>query len=228
MQFQLYEANIVLLSLFLNSGPNSAEALLKKDDNIGTSKKKDDNINVVVCNKNMGSYLAAVTLDVLWIVFPAILCLTEEGVRSLRTNISAYRVSMNLLTCVCILAVDFKIFPRRYAKAETYGTGLMDIGVGSFIVANALVLRQARGIAKIWCYIVWPNSLKSNNNNINRPNVLPQMGSGEDNIYTDQAQYNSLKSIQAITPMISRWQPSWLIVHVNEPCQNSWWKAKEK
>ncbi|XP_070009414.1 uncharacterized protein At4g17910-like isoform X4 [Nicotiana sylvestris] len=176
----------------------------------------------------MGSYLAAVTLDVLWIVFPAILCLTEEGVRSLRTNISAYRVSMNLLTCVCILAVDFKIFPRRYAKAETYGTGLMDIGVGSFIVANALVLRQARGIAKIWCYIVWPNSLKSNNNNINRPNVLPQMGSGEDNIYTDQARYNSLKSIQAITPMISRWQPSWLIVHVNEPCQNSWWKAKEK
>ncbi|XP_070038449.1 uncharacterized protein At4g17910-like isoform X2 [Nicotiana tomentosiformis] len=130
-------------------GPNSAEALLKKDDNITSSKKKDDNINVVVCNKNMGSYLAGVTLDVLWIVFPAILCLTEEGVRSLRTNISAYRVSMNLLTCVCILAVDFKIFPRRYAKTETYGTGLMDIGVGSFIVANALVSRQARGIAKM-------------------------------------------------------------------------------
>ncbi|XP_009785334.1 uncharacterized protein At4g17910 isoform X1 [Nicotiana tabacum] len=162
-------------------GPNSAEALLKKDDNITSSKKKDDNINVVDCNKNMGSYLAAVTLDVIWIVFPAILCLTiladwtyinavvmtllvaffivarrsgfsvsqEEGVRSLRTNISAYRVSMNLLTCVCILAVDFKIFPRRYAKTETYGTGLMDIGVGSFIVANALVSRQARGIAKM-------------------------------------------------------------------------------
>nr|XP_009631544.1 uncharacterized protein At4g17910-like [Nicotiana tomentosiformis] len=177
----LPSANIVLLSLFLNSGPNSAEALLKKDDNITSSKKKDDNINVVVCNKNMGSYLAGVTLDVLWIVFPAILCLTiladwtyinavvmtllvaffvvarrsgfsvsqEEGVRSLRTNISAYRVSMNLLTCVCILAVDFKIFPRRYAKTETYGTGLMDIGVGSFIVANALVSRQARGIAKM-------------------------------------------------------------------------------
>nr|XP_018624383.1 uncharacterized protein At4g17910-like isoform X2 [Nicotiana tomentosiformis] len=130
-------------------GPNSAEALLKKDDNITSSKKKDDNIKVVACNKNMGSYLAAVTLDVIWIVFPAILCLTEEGVRSLRTNISAYRVSMNLLTCVCILAVDFKIFPRRYAKTETYGTGLMDIGVGSFIVANALVSRQARGIAKM-------------------------------------------------------------------------------
>ncbi|XP_075083041.1 uncharacterized protein At4g17910 isoform X1 [Nicotiana tabacum] len=162
-------------------GPNSAEALLKKDDNITSSKKKDDHMNVVACNKNMGSYLAAVTLDVIWIVFPAILCLTiladwtyinavvmtllvaffivarrsgfsvsqEEGVRSLRTNISAYRVSMNLLTCVCILAVDFKIFPRRYAKTETYGTGLMDIGVGSFIVANALVSRQARGIAKM-------------------------------------------------------------------------------
>ncbi|XP_060207614.1 uncharacterized protein At4g17910 isoform X2 [Lycium barbarum] len=151
-------------------GPNSAEAL----------SKKDDNINAVISKKNMGSYLAAVTLDVLYIVFPVILCLTiladwtytnavvmtslvaffilarrsgfsvsqEEGVRSLRTNISAYRVAMNFLTCVCILAVDFKIFPRRYAKTETYGTGLMDIGVGSFIVANALVSRQARGIAK--------------------------------------------------------------------------------
>ncbi|KAL3330891.1 hypothetical protein AABB24_034625 [Solanum stoloniferum] len=145
-----------------------------------TLSKKDDNVNAVVCKKNMGSYLASATLDVLCIVFPVILCLTiladwtytnavgmtllvtffilarrsgfsvsqEEGVRSLRTNISAYRVAMNFLTCICILAVDFKIFPRRYAKTETYGTGLMDIGVGSFIVANALVSRQARGIAK--------------------------------------------------------------------------------
>lgn len=43
---------------------------------------------------------------------------------SLRADISSYRVSVVLVTCLCILAVDFKIFPRRYAKAETYGSGI--------------------------------------------------------------------------------------------------------
>ncbi|XP_062211413.1 uncharacterized protein At4g17910-like isoform X2 [Phragmites australis] len=68
---------------------------------------------------------------------------------SLRADISSYRVSVVLVTCLCILAVDFKIFPRRYAKAETYGSGIMDLGVGSFVVANALVSRQARNITSM-------------------------------------------------------------------------------
>ncbi|XP_066384079.1 uncharacterized protein At4g17910-like isoform X1 [Miscanthus floridulus] len=70
-------------------------------------------------------------------------------VPSLRADISSYRVSVVLVTCLCILAVDFKIFPRRYAKAETYGSGIMDLGVGSFVVANALVSKQARNIASM-------------------------------------------------------------------------------
>ncbi|CAH1451290.1 unnamed protein product [Lactuca virosa] len=73
----------------------------------------------------------------------------EQGVHihSLRECVSSYRVSLMLITCVCILAVDFNIFPRRYAKTETYGTSLMDVGVGAFVFANSLVSRQARGIA---------------------------------------------------------------------------------
>ncbi|GJS53531.1 GWT1-like protein [Tanacetum coccineum] len=71
----------------------------------------------------------------------------EEGLYSLRDYVSAYRVSMMLITCICILAVDFNIFPRRYAKTETYGTSLMDVGVGAFVFANSFVSRQARGIS---------------------------------------------------------------------------------
>ncbi|XP_057477048.1 uncharacterized protein At4g17910 isoform X1 [Actinidia eriantha] len=71
----------------------------------------------------------------------------KDGVDSIRTNISSYRVCIMIVTCLCILAVDFTIFPRRYAKTETYGTSVMDLGVGSFVLANSLVSRQARGFS---------------------------------------------------------------------------------
>ncbi|KAH9534510.1 hypothetical protein CY35_17G009000 [Sphagnum magellanicum] len=70
----------------------------------------------------------------------------EQVKSSQKAYLSSYRFVMMLVTCVTILAVDFTVFPRRYAKTETYGTGLMDIGVGSFVVANALVSRQARSL----------------------------------------------------------------------------------
>jgi phosphatidylinositol glycan class W len=56
----------------------------------------------------------------------------------LRAALSAHRAALMLLTCVAILGVDFPAFPRRFAKAETYGTGLMDAGVGGIVAASGL------------------------------------------------------------------------------------------
>jgi phosphatidylinositol glycan class W len=52
-----------------------------------------------------------------------------------------------LSTCLAILGVDFAAFPRRYAKAEGYGTGLMDVGVGAIVWAGGLVSAAAAAAA---------------------------------------------------------------------------------
>ena len=42
-----------------------------------------------------------------------------------RPFVTNYRAFVNAASAVCILAVDFVVFPRRLCKTETYGTCLL-------------------------------------------------------------------------------------------------------
>ncbi|XP_005110320.1 phosphatidylinositol-glycan biosynthesis class W protein [Aplysia californica] len=70
---------------------------------------------------------------------------SEVNLSDKKTFVTNFRSIINICAAVGILAVDFPIFPRRFVKAETYGFGLMDTGVGFYVVSNAIVSPEARG-----------------------------------------------------------------------------------
>lgn len=56
-----------------------------------------------------------------------------------KSPITNLRSAINVISVVAILAVDFRVFPRRFAKTENFGYSLMDVGVGLFVFSNGIV-----------------------------------------------------------------------------------------
>lgn len=79
---------------------------------------------------------------------PSTKTLMQSRVNGRQPFICNFRAYVLIATAISILAVDFHIYPRRFAKAETYGTGIMDVGVGAFVVSNAIVAPEARNVGK--------------------------------------------------------------------------------
>lgn len=73
--------------------------------------------------------------------------------------VSYFRAYTNIFTGFSILAVDFVIYPSYFYKSRVYGTALMDSGLGFYIISNAIVCAEARGVVsrmRYICYFGWP------------------------------------------------------------------------
>lgn len=82
-----------------------------------------------------------------WKVSPRIkdfLYVFQRNVYGESDYLSNYKSAMQIMTCICILAVDFNVFPRRFGKTETYGVSIMDLGVGAFVLSMAVTSKFAR------------------------------------------------------------------------------------
>ncbi|KMQ95101.1 phosphatidylinositol-glycan biosynthesis class w [Lasius niger] len=83
-----------------------------------------------------------VVIEFVLIVIPTILCCTvlSEHIGT----VCIVMISISALNIMLLGTVDFRVFPRKFAKTEVFGYSLMDTGVGLFILANALVAPEAR------------------------------------------------------------------------------------
>ncbi|KAH3729143.1 hypothetical protein DPMN_055106 [Dreissena polymorpha] len=60
--------------------------------------------------------------------------------------VSYIRAFTNIITGFCIFAADFIIYPKYFYKSRLYGTTLMDLGLGFYVISHAMVANEARGI----------------------------------------------------------------------------------
>lgn len=111
-------------------------------------------VPTVLCCTVLSEHIGSVCVGMITISALNIMLLVSKGtnvvgpamrpVAGKRPFITNFRALTNIITTICILAVDFRIFPRKFAKTEVFGYSLMDTGVGLFVLANALVAPETR------------------------------------------------------------------------------------
>lgn len=71
----------------------------------------------------------------------------DVGTRPIAITIC--RALTHLITSICILAIDFRSFDRRYRKSRLFGAHLMDTGIGLFVFTMGLVSRRPRNCREL-------------------------------------------------------------------------------
>ncbi|XP_066384081.1 uncharacterized protein At4g17910-like isoform X3 [Miscanthus floridulus] len=115
-----------------------------------SAKKNDDQVHPV--RKYWMQYFSTLGVDYLTVVLPIILVFTV-----LSEWAFTCAVSLVILISIYImfkrsqfhLRDEFSQVPSLRADISSYRVSVMDLGVGSFVVANALVSKQARNIASM-------------------------------------------------------------------------------
>lgn len=81
----------------------------------------------------------------------ALRCISDKRVSNAlepKGLLASLKATLMLSVTVCILCVDFPIFPRRGAKTFDTGFSIMDAGVGAFIALSGAVSPEATDRAK--------------------------------------------------------------------------------
>lgn len=114
-------------------------------------------LEFTILNENIDSFLLFTSFTVITVITVKLLTpgqnsqqlkwrdFLKQQVDERLPFVSNFRAYTLVATAISILAVDFTVYPRRFGKVETYGNGLMDCGVGLFIISNAIVAPEGRG-----------------------------------------------------------------------------------
>uniref|UniRef100_A0A1I8G047 Phosphatidylinositol-glycan biosynthesis class W protein n=1 Tax=Macrostomum lignano TaxID=282301 RepID=A0A1I8G047_9PLAT len=70
-------------------------------------------------------------------------CLITEK-RPFDPILSAYRCALYICTSLCIFCRDLPCWNNQFSKSKTFGTGLMDLGIGCFVICLGTVAPTAQ------------------------------------------------------------------------------------